>query len=166
MFHSWIHHQGKTLEHIVLDGNVYLLFADPTGDLWIGTWGAGLYRWSASSKSLTHYEADPDDPYKLNHGIVYSFLRDRGGVYWIGTNGRGVNKLNPQKKDFRFIFHDVNDPMSLPEDKVRDILIDSQGRFWVATYSEGLWRFKDNKGSWDVQHWMPDSENPWSLSPS
>jgi diguanylate cyclase (GGDEF)-like protein len=155
---------GKILEHIPLEDNVYLLSADPSGDLWIGTWGNGLYQWSSATKTLNHHAADPDDPYKLNHGIVYSFLRDKGGVYWIGTNGRGVNKLNPQKKDFRFISHDVNKPLSLPEDNVRDILIDREGRYWVATYSEGLWRFEGDPLDWDVKHWMPDPENPWSLS--
>jgi len=155
---------GKVLQHISVEGNIYFLSADPSGDLWIGTWGEGLYRWSVSSQALTHYAPDPDDPYKFNHGIAYSFLRDRGGVYWIGTNGRGVNKLNLNKKDFRFIAHEASDPLSLPEDKVREILIDSKGRYWVATYSFGLWRFEGDPSNWSAVHWMPDDENPWSLS--
>lgn len=154
---------GLILEHIDMDGNIYLLSADPSGDLWIGTWGDGLYRWSSSDSSMTHYPAEPEDPYKLNHGIVYSFFRDTGGVYWIGTNGEGINKLNPLKKDFRFI-HYEEERLSLPDDRIKDILIDSQNRYWVATYSNGLWRFEGDTESWTVQNWLPDEENPWTLS--
>jgi len=155
---------GKVIQHISVDGNVYFVASDPTGDLWIGSWGNGLFRWSVSTQTLIHFAPDPYDPYKFNHGIAYSFLRDRGGVYWIGTNGRGVNKLNPNKKDFRFIAHMPNNSLSLPKDKVKHIMIDSQGRYWVATYSFGLWRFEGDPENWTVQHWMPDEENPWSLS--
>ncbi|MDC7234196.1 MAG: two-component regulator propeller domain-containing protein [Spirochaetales bacterium] len=154
---------GRILEHIELEANVYLLNSDPSGELWIGTWGDGLYNWSPSRSRMTHYPAEPDDPYKLNHGIVYSFHKDSGGVYWIGTNGKGVNKLNPLKKDFRFI-HYEEESFSLPDDKINHLMMDSRGRYWVSTYSHGLWRFEGNPEDWTVTNWLPDPDNPWTLS--
>ncbi len=144
--------------------NIYLMKSDPSGEIWIGSWGGGLFRWSPEREQMNRFRPEPDDPYKLNQGIVYSFFRDRGGIYWIGTNGGGINKLNTQKKDFRFINHLTGDPDSLPSDKIRDIMIDAEGRYWVSTYNNGLWRFEGKPGNWKSRNWMPDDENPWSLS--
>ena len=156
--------EGRVEKQIPLEDNVYLLSAESSSSLWIGTWGNGLYHWKAENPSLEHFMDDPDDRYKLNHGIVYSFLKDRSGLYWIGTNGAGINKLNPKKKDFRYLYHIKGDDKTLPMDNIITITIDSRGDFWVGTYSHGLWRFPGDGSDSSIHNWMPDEEDPFSLS--
>ncbi|OQY33012.1 MAG: hypothetical protein B6241_09235 [Spirochaetaceae bacterium 4572_59] len=154
----------KTVSHISVPGNVYVLYPEYECSLWIGTWGDGLCRWNSLNKELEHYSNDPDDPYKLNNGIIYSFLRDRSGLLWIGTNGGGVNLLNPNKKDFRFLYHKKGEERSLPVDNIIKIVEDRSADLWVGTYSNGLWRFPGENSDSALHNWLPEEDNPFSLS--
>lgn len=155
---------GKAVSHVPIEGNAYLLYPEYSSSLWIGTWGNGLYRWNELNKQLEHYAADPDDPYKLNNGIIYSFLKDRSGLFWIGTNGGGINLLNSNKKDFRFLHHKKGDERSLPVDNIGIITKDRTGDLWVGTYSHGLWRFPGKDSDSTLHNWLPDEDDPFSLS--
>lgn len=61
---------------------------DRAGDLWMATYGAGVFRWDG--KTLTNY------PVLVNGQpiTVFSIYRDREDGLWLGTHEHGVCKFN------------------------------------------------------------------------
>ncbi len=63
-------------------------FEDKNGDLWMATYGAGVWRYSKGT--LTHY------PVKNGNRIItlFSIYKDKQGAVWLGTHTDGVYKFN------------------------------------------------------------------------
>lgn len=72
---------------------VYALTEDSRQNLWIGTFGAGLYRYDYKARTLNHYQQTQEDG-SLSNNFVVSLQVDRSGVLWVGTYGGGINKLD------------------------------------------------------------------------
>lgn len=61
---------------------------DKAGDLWMATYGAGVWRYDG--KALKHYPVLVDgEPI-----TVFSIFCDRDGHLWLGTHEHGVCKFN------------------------------------------------------------------------
>ncbi|MEI6950473.1 two-component regulator propeller domain-containing protein [Paraflavisolibacter sp. H34] len=141
---------GRPLTHFFLNeppgglGLVYTLLQDRSGTMWLGTKGNGLFRADLVSSQplkyrLTHYAADPNDPYSLSSNLVYSLLEDRQGRIWIGTFEKGLNLLvRPNGKETFLHARNAfaNYPPGLAQ-KIRHLQLDGQGRVWAAT-TDGL----------------------------
>lgn len=61
---------------------------DKSGDLWMATYGAGVWRYDG--KVLTHYPVMVDG----NPITVFSIYCDREGGLWLGTHEHGVCRFN------------------------------------------------------------------------
>jgi ligand-binding sensor domain-containing protein len=87
------------------------LFADQSGDLWIGTWGGGLNQYDWEKDAFNRYQHDPDDHRSLSNNIVRAVYADRAGTIWVGTMG-GLNKLDRESRQFTHYRHAPDDPHS------------------------------------------------------
>lgn len=119
---------GNTPE---LRHNVVLaLCEDPRGDLWIGTYGGGLYRHRDGVFARTSMsDGLPSDHVRA----VYS---DRKGALWVGTTG-GLARF----EDGRLTTFTTRD--GLPSDRVMSIAEDHEGSLWIGTSGGGVARWKD-----------------------
>ncbi len=64
---------------------------DANGELWIVTWGAGVWRYDGTN--IAHYPVmDGDNPITL-----FSIYKDRRGDLWLGTHEHGVYRFNGKK---------------------------------------------------------------------
>lgn len=120
---------GRIVAHPVSDllrGQcVWSLAVDQQGDLWVGTWGGGLWR------------VDPDRPASLHRlgrspglqGDVILALTPskRGRGMWVGTNGHGLALISGSTVRT----WTMNE--GLPSDDVRSFHEDSLGRLWIGT---------------------------------
>ena len=92
-------------------------------ELWISTYGNGLFRYSQKSSSvIRHYQFGSN---QLHHIIQTS----DGTILVSSTNGV-----------FRYV-NESDDFVLIPETEgpdVLDLLEDSKGRIWVGTYGEGI----------------------------
>jgi signal transduction histidine kinase/ligand-binding sensor domain-containing protein/CheY-like chemotaxis protein len=125
--------------------NIYVLFKDRAGKLWIGS-DTYLDRFDPATEVFQHFQPEPG----TFEGWVSHITEDRQGILWLSTN-HGLNRLDPITwKTVRYQ-HQDGDPASLSGNSVRASLEGKDGTFWVAT-TEGLDIFDRHAGK-VVQHY-------------
>ena len=112
--------------------NIQTLFEDVNGDLLIGTWKDGLYRYCIKENTFLHY------PPLDEENSVLALFQDSRGVMWIGTSGAGLYKahFSSDRKTVSFegYRHDARNVSSLPSDYIYSIHEDLQTRsLWLGT---------------------------------
>jgi ligand-binding sensor domain-containing protein/two-component sensor histidine kinase len=122
---------------------VFRLFEDSTGVIWISTIGApnGLAQWHDSNsklEDLAHATGLPSP----STDLARSFGEDRSGNIWIGFGG-GVARYRAG----RFTLFTTNE--GLPPGGIESIYSDHAGRLWLGSLQSGLIR---------IDH--PESERP------
>ena len=144
-------------ENTLNDHIIYDVINGPEGDLWIGTYNAGLTRWDRDTGTMEHYPADSEDPDSISDNLVYDLLLDSHGVLWAATNN-GLNKWVPEEERFVSYYHEEEDPATLASDNVRHIFESSDGTLWLGTVSGGLNRF--NREEKTFTHYMEQDGLP------
>ena len=125
--------------------SVNSLFEDRSGDIWIGTWLDGLFRYESKKQFLHHYKPIAGDIKSLSASKVSFISEDSKGNIWIGTHSGGFNKFDKAAQIFtRFTTRD-----GLPNDVVFGILEDESGFLWISTM-KGLAKFDPEKKSFRV----------------
>lgn len=117
-------------------GEVFRIFEDSRGDVWISTWissrpsaEGGLMRWEHATGIIHRYSAAEGAPSTTMAG---AFAEDRGGNVWVSFKG-----LLARFSYGRFQFFE---PLKvIGAFMVRRMYADDQGRLWVAC-SNGLVR--------------------------
>lgn len=129
---------GETPTLIIPDEDIYTLFEDSKGNLWIGTRETGMYIHNKEGvlRKFTH---TPSDPYGIPSNQVRCFTEDNYGNIWIGTF-RGLTVYNPSRQTFTVHAKD-NLPGSLKHSSVFSIFKDKQGTIWAGTYYGGVHYF-------------------------
>ena len=141
---------------------IYSIYEDRSGVLWIGTNGGGLDRFDREIEKFTHYQNDPRNPNSLSYNEIRSIFEDRSGNLWIGTYGGGINKVDRGKKQFLHYKPDHDNPNSLNEEIIWGIYEDRSGILWIGTHGGGLNKF-DRKNNL-YTHYLSDPNDPNSLS--
>jgi ligand-binding sensor domain-containing protein/signal transduction histidine kinase len=92
---------------------------DREGNLFVGTLGAGLFRFAADGKvtAITAREG-------LSHNSVLSLVVDREGTIWVGTDGGGLNRLKRQ------VFDVLSEARGMV---VQSVCEDDRGGLWIGS---------------------------------
>jgi ligand-binding sensor domain-containing protein len=98
---------------------------DRQGHLWLGSIGAGLYRYDGLS--LQHYTVADG----LAHDNIVSVYEDGQGTIWVATGG-GISRYDGQR------FQNLTAADGLSNEDVNTILEDSSGQFWIGTRGVAL----------------------------
>jgi ligand-binding sensor domain-containing protein len=77
------------------NNDVYALYPDPTGLLWIGTANGGLSRFDPEMETFVHWTQQDG----LSSDVVFGVLPDEAGNLWLSTS-KGLSKFNPQTGTF------------------------------------------------------------------
>jgi ligand-binding sensor domain-containing protein/signal transduction histidine kinase len=107
------------------DHDVRALLEDAARDIWVGTMGAGLFR----------FHEDQFSNWNTTNGLcsqnVWAFYQDSDGALWIGTDG-GLSLL----KDGHIAAFTT--AQGLPVNQIDSILEDNFGRLWIS-HDQGLY---------------------------
>jgi ligand-binding sensor domain-containing protein/putative methionine-R-sulfoxide reductase with GAF domain len=150
---------------------VTCLLEDSNGNIWVGTWGAGIHILPYGD-TLGKYEIrNTGMENSLSDDIIQAFYEDRFGNIWIGTE-TALDLYNPQTGEIKNFFHDPENDNSLAQYGVQanTIVEDAYGCMWIGTWG-GLTRMipKDNTvNSFDVEYdfvrYNHDPENENTIS--
>ena len=141
---------------------VYAIYEDLAGVIWIGTYGGGISKYDRNRKRFRLYRHDPSDPNSLNTSFIWSIHEDEEGILWVGTHGGGINRYDRRNGEFTNFVHDPGDPYSLSNNIVRVIYFDRSGTFWIGTHGGGLNRF--DRRTEKFTSYQHDPADPASLS--
>ena len=121
-------------------GYVYALLEDRAGRIWVGSGGAGLYRYRPQRNDFLVYRPDPDNPSAISDDFVSALMEDRHGRLWVGTRSGGVNVCRASSERLRC------EPPRAPGGRanglhhhVADLLEAPDGSVWMGT-GGGLYR--------------------------
>jgi diguanylate cyclase (GGDEF)-like protein len=101
---------------------------DQHGDLWIGTYKNGVYRYDVKHKYFIHLDASLG----LSHPEVLGIFKDREQNIWVST-GNGVNLWEEKNQRFISFKSNENKPNSLVGKIVQDVHQSRDGKIWIAT---------------------------------
>ncbi|MGQ1783676.1 MULTISPECIES: hybrid sensor histidine kinase/response regulator [unclassified Saccharicrinis] len=76
--------------------NVYALYEDRSGLLWVGTNGGGLNKLDLNEKKFDHYYQTSNQG-SLSHNKIRALHEDKKGNLWIGTEGGGISFIHKGK---------------------------------------------------------------------
>jgi ligand-binding sensor domain-containing protein len=100
----------KALEFNTVKENIFqrpitAMVVDRFGFIWIGTDGAGLYRFNGIS--YNYYSHDLADRNSINSNSISSLFLDSSGKLWIGTDA-GLSLYDDKKNSFTRIETRIN----------------------------------------------------------
>ncbi|WP_183576512.1 two-component regulator propeller domain-containing protein [Mucilaginibacter sp. X5P1] len=118
------------------DKNAPLSFSksllDNQGNLWIGTWDAGLLRFNTKTEKIKTWFYKTDDLHFLPYKIISDLLQDENGNIWLANKEGGLTIFCPSKNKF------INYPVEWAgESRISGAVIslfrDKSGTFWIGT---------------------------------
>ncbi len=125
-----------------IGGPVFALLQDSKGNLWVGTYGLGLYYYKMSSSgeiiSVNHVKTKSG----LSPNVIRSIQEDGMGHIWIGTDD-GISKLLDGATDgdqSKIVLYKNNpeQELSLSYDYILPIFKSENGTIWIGTLGGGL----------------------------
>lgn len=135
---------GEFLSKNLLNGPKFLnhsftsVFEDSKGYIWVGTYGFGVYRFSANAKDYKLYNTETG----LSNNNVFSISGKDKRVYF-STFGGGVSYCDISSQDISFSNISTND--GLRSNYVYSTFTDSKNRLWIAKDGGGLAYKENNK---------------------
>ncbi|MES2284883.1 MAG: two-component regulator propeller domain-containing protein [Bacteroidota bacterium] len=108
-------------------------FRDKTGNLWFGTYGAGVSRYDG--KAFTNFTTAQG----LAHNIVLCIMEDKMGNLWFGTDGGGASRYDGKA------FTNFTTAQGLADNTVLSIIEDKKGNLWLGTNSGGVSRYDESR---------------------
>lgn len=135
------------------DNNVFSIYKDATGTIWVGTI-EGLNRYNRANDNFDRI-GDP-----LLHTFVYDIFQDNTGLLWFGTSGRGAFSYNPLNKVWKHYENNPADPNSLAHNKIISIYQDNKKRLWFGTEGGGLCQYlynKDHFKTYNLNNGLPNN---------
>ncbi|AWG23243.1 hybrid sensor histidine kinase/response regulator [Flavobacterium faecale] len=112
---------------------------DQYGYIWIGTYGAGLYKYDGIS--YTVFENDWQKESSIISNIIYCTYVDANNKLWIGTD-QGICFYNREINKFETLDLKITHSKGAKVDvAVKSIIQDNFGNLIIGTYGRGIFKF-------------------------
>lgn len=129
-------YQFRNIQEATSKRAISCIIKDNDEFIWVGTDGAGLYRYDGVN--YYGYEYTPNSSGSINSNFIYSTFVDTNNRLWIGTD-EGLCYYNADLDNFSRV--NIEDAFSLGIDQhitVKTILQDNNGNLILGTYGYGL----------------------------
>ncbi len=130
----------KFLNEVAAGTFIHSLYEDSKGNVWIGTYGRGLYEYDRSSGICRKILSVKGDYEGLENEFVTSIFEDNNHKIWFTTEGNGFSYIDPAKEVTRYIpGKDIDFAIYCA------MLEDGRGNMWI-TSTRGLIRLDADSG--------------------
>lgn len=128
------------------NNQVWKLFFDKKGSLWLGTFTGGVNILNFDYKAFVTYKHNPENINSISNSFVLSFIQDKDNNIWIGTDGGGLNYFDREKETFKAFKHINGDSRSIGGNSILSLALDHKGFIWAGTWDAGVSRFNPKTG--------------------
>lgn len=111
------------------DQNVYSLWRDHEGGIWVGTYFGGLNYLNTSILGFEQYLPN-NKPGYLSGKAISQFCEDQKGNLWIATEDGGLNYFDTHTKTF-------SQPVKTSYHNIHPLLL-AGNNLWIGTFSRGI----------------------------
>ena len=115
-----------------LKSNAYSLMQDREGNIWVGTWGKGLYKFNVKTEIFYKIQFETKVVSGFDLDVILDIFEDAMGNVWVGTDGGGIIKISTKSR-----FSTLN-CISGTNTKISDLLYGPDGNIWIGTQKNGL----------------------------
>ncbi|BAX82395.1 hybrid sensor histidine kinase/response regulator transcription factor [Labilibaculum antarcticum] len=145
----------------VYNSNSYSLLLDSKGEIYMGTWGGGLYRFNLESKHFSKVNIKPGNLGELNtdYDIILKIIEDKSGAIWIGTDGGGVCRIGNQLP-FQGVAVNDDNQSGIKNFHVLTLIEDKDSNVWLGTKGGGLYYSEDRKHFIGINNLRGDAITP------
>ena len=118
------------------NNQIYTLFVDRHGRLWVGGVASGLSRYEPSTGRFSQWRHDDADPSSLAHDEVWSISQTPDGRLWVATQG-GLDRMRADGRGFEHMPNDAAGDRAQANDRgfgpTRALLAEPDGRLWIGS---------------------------------
>ena len=131
----------KSNQDAIGDSDVYNVYDDSKGNIWVCTLDNGLFKINLDDKSVENYKNN-NSKISIPSNNVRDIISDSEGKLWIATD-KGLCTFDYEREEFITYNKKSYQSNSLIDDEIFCLLKDSSGLIWIGTYS-GISRFNPN----------------------
>ncbi|MBS2212648.1 response regulator [Carboxylicivirga mesophila] len=134
---------------------------DSDGNLWIGTYGSGLYRYDYDKKQFFHYEDEQGNDVPADR--ITDITLDSDNNLWLATHSAGIARILGvdsvrNRLNIRYYKCDNTEPNVSSSQNVDIVFIDSKDNLWFSHRDNGLFRLgKESKTMQNFRYIAGDS---------
>lgn len=123
----------------LIDEERYQFLGDMHGNLWITTYGNGLFCYNTHTGKLDHYNHTGGSG-GLASNFLLSIVLDKNENIWVGTENMGINKLSFSYRSVQMFYPD---PETVVRNRnvIKSFLEDSKDNVWVSTKAGNLYMY-------------------------
>ena len=125
--------------------NVYSLYEDNSGIIWIGTWLSGLEKWDKRKFKFNLLMSETQNHKKVPSTWLHTLLYDHNGYLWFFTED-ALNKYDLSTGNYYNYFKGNE---FIPSNAYQ-IILTKRGDMWIAGLLNGLIKFNPANGSYKV----------------
>jgi len=114
------------------------MIEDQRGDLWVGSRGDGIRKFSYKNHTWQHYRHDENNANSLRSNFVNGILEDQDGRIWISTGRSGLDYFDIETESFFHVLSNTTDENSLKATALNTLYEDYSGGIWIGTWHGGL----------------------------
>ena len=148
----------KSYQDAIGDSDIYNVYDDSKGNIWVCTLDNGLFKINLDDKSVENYKNN-NSKISIPSNNVRDIISDSEGKLWIATD-KGLCTFDYEREEFITYNKKLYQSNSLIDDEIFCLLKDSSGLIWIGTYS-GISRFNPNS---NFTHFKSDPYDNNSIS--
>ncbi len=158
----YVYKNNHTDQTTLFNHSVMSLAEDNEQNIWVGTWGGGLYRYNRKKDTFQQFIHIENQSASLSSDYIYDIYFDTKGYLWVGTNSGSLDRIHIQTHTCTHYTHSDDNPNSLINNRVVSITEDAAGNIWLGTLGGGVDKFNVQKGIFT--HYTHSDSDTTSLS--
>jgi len=136
-------YKNGSSEYSIKDDNIYSLYKDSSGKIWIG-----------SLSGLQYYNEGSDNFMRIQEGIIKNqvndILEDYKGTLWFATIGNGVFSYDRFSEEWQHYLSATDIPDEDTGKSIICLLQDKKNRLWIGTEGAGIGIFNREANSFST----------------
>ncbi len=126
---------------LLIDEERFLFQPDKHDNIWITTYGNGLFCYNLKNGSLSHYVSDKSNQ-SISSNYLLSIVMDKNENIWVGTENMGINKLSFVNRNVSILYPDPLNGVK-NGNEIRALYEDRNKNVWVATKAGNLYLYDE-----------------------